>query len=581
MIAYLIKSGLFLAILLLVYLALLEKEKMHQFNRFFLLTVLIAGLTVPMFSIDTVRNKLVTETPTEIVNSIASASSVFAQKVVEYPSNRTKTARSTLDNRSVLNSREIAYERNFSYHFLTGLVIIVYVMVCFFLFLRMGIGLYSFYKKRKKNPRLSFKSAQLVLVKEPVSPHSFLNTIFVNKNQYKSGEISDKIFEHEFAHIQQKHSLDILFIELLRIIFWFNPLFYFYKKAIQINHEFLADESVLNKTNDLVSYKSLLMKSVLPSYKTSLSSSFNYTLTKKRFMMMVKKSSLISTLSRKMVLIPMLGSLALIFGTEVLQERRTYEINGEKYFEAYQEGSLDSDIILLNKTEEMKESKQFHKWTYYDDEGNPFTGEWVSDANIRGKKISTRSEIEGGKLLSRVKTFEDQGVHTIMRDRFKGDTVSSTFFNGDYLISGGTTLIYKPEKISIILTQSLNKDGLWGQLFKVGNLPEGNTDKEIYVNTTFDSSWNITEQGLFGEDGELALTRHHKEILIKDAKLRYKESLSEYKRVLSKNKPTDAELVYAELKLAHSKWLAFRRDLDAGGEIPQPLPPSPVEQRGK
>ena len=134
MIAYLIKSGLCLVVLLAIYLLFLEREKMHRFNRFFLLAALVVGLTVPLFSVDMVRNKLITETPTEIVNDIAITSSDLVAKVAEYPSNRSKVTDFSYSELSALNSTQIGYKRNFSYHFLKGLSLIFYSLICLFLF---------------------------------------------------------------------------------------------------------------------------------------------------------------------------------------------------------------------------------------------------------------------------------------------------------------------------------------------------------------------------------------------------------------------------------------------------------------
>lgn len=228
-------------------------------------------------------------------------------------------------------------------------------------------------------------------------------------------------------------------------------------------------------------------------------------------------------------------------------------------------------MVILNKTEEMKESKYYHKWTYYDEQGYPFTGEWVSDANNRGKEISVRSEIEAGKLLSRVSVSEGEDSYTISTRRFRGDTVSTTTFDKDYNIIYSGTIIYKPEKFSFLITQGTYKDSLWTQLNEVNNLPESNTIGEVYASTIFDASWNITEQSIFDQSGELTFTIQHKELLTEKAERRYQESLSEYERLLSKNKPQDAELAYSKLLLAHSVWLAFQNDLSVNNKTSNPI----------
>jgi hypothetical protein len=442
----------------------------------------------------------------------------------------------------------------------------------------MGTFLYRFYKKKKKNQAIAFKSARLVLVDEAVSPHTFLSTIFVNKDQYESGKISDQIFEHELAHVEQKHSLDILFIEVLRIVFWFNPFFYFYKQAIQINHEFLADESVLSKTEDPVSYKNLLLESVFPSYKTDLSSSFNYALTKKRFVMMVKESSSLSKISRQIILIPTITTLAFIFSTEVLQERRTYEIDGVKYIEALQPGSLDSDLILLNKIEDREESIFYHKWMYYDEDGNPFTGEWLTEDTSEDNKITSRSEIEAGKLLSRTNYFEVSRpyLYTTFRTSIRGGKVFYISFDENESISGINIFNMEADEITTLSIFSFNEEGVWGGFEILGESVEGGMG-EIYLSTTFDQSWNIVDQELFSEEGELTLKREHKVIAANDAKIKYKNTLLEYQRVLSKNNTEDLPLVYAELELVYFRWLAFEKYLNRTQEFPS-LPARQMKQ---
>jgi len=192
----------------------------------------------------------------------------------------------------------------------------LYGSVTLVLLTKLLLGLVTFYRKRALNKHAVYGTANVVLIPEPTVPHTFLNTIYVYKEDYEKGRLSKQILDHELTHAKQKHSLDVLFIELLRVVFWFNPIFYLYKRAIQINHEFLADDSVISKTKDTVSYQKLLISSIFPSYKTSLASSFNYSLTKKRFNMMMKEYSFLSVATKKIVMIPILLSVVLIFCTD-------------------------------------------------------------------------------------------------------------------------------------------------------------------------------------------------------------------------------------------------------------------------
>jgi len=128
----------------------------------------------------------------------------------------------------------------------------------------------------------------LILVEEKILPHTFLNYIFINKNDYENRKIEGELFTHELTHVRQKHTLDVLFIEILKTIFWFNPLLIFYKKAIQLNHEFLADEKVVTSYKNVPFYQSLLLEKASWNSNFYLASNLNFLVTKKRLIMMTK-----------------------------------------------------------------------------------------------------------------------------------------------------------------------------------------------------------------------------------------------------------------------------------------------------
>ncbi|MCH5687428.1 M56 family metallopeptidase [Niabella sp. W65] len=94
---------------------------------------------------------------------------------------------------------------------------------------------------------------------------------------------------HELAHIRQKHSWDILFLELLKIITWFNPFIYWYKRSVMINHELLADAAVIKQLGDVRSYQVVLLQRAAMQSSLALASSFTFYITKKRLTMLLKK----------------------------------------------------------------------------------------------------------------------------------------------------------------------------------------------------------------------------------------------------------------------------------------------------
>lgn len=163
--------------------------------------------------------------------------------------------------------------------------------------------------------------ATLVLVDKAITPHSFLTYIFISKKEYKNNAIPPEIIEHERTHINEKHSLDILFIEVLKIVFWFQPLLYFYKNAIQLNHEFIADSNVVNQNENLTEYQNLLVTSCQQPY-SNLASSFNYLATKKRLIMMTKSTSEKVAFLKKIAILPVILSLIFFLCFKIVAQEK-------------------------------------------------------------------------------------------------------------------------------------------------------------------------------------------------------------------------------------------------------------------
>lgn len=105
-------------------------------------------------------------------------------------------------------------------------------------------------------------------------------TIFSSiKSDYENQKNEQELFTHELTHVIQKHTFDVLILEILQIIFWINPVFILLKKAAQLNHEFLADERVINQHKNTIQYQHLYLNSAAWKNDYYLASNLNYSLT--------------------------------------------------------------------------------------------------------------------------------------------------------------------------------------------------------------------------------------------------------------------------------------------------------------
>lgn len=139
----------------------------------------------------------------------------------------------------------------------------------------------------------------------PIVPFSFLNKIYLHKEQHQEPELYD-IFEHEDIHVKGLHSMDILMFEILLIVCWYNPFVWFMRRAVRQNLEYLTDQQVLNKGVDRQTYQYSLLNVSKQGVSLGLSNQFNFKFLKKRIMMMNKKKSSKLELSKYAFLLPVI-----------------------------------------------------------------------------------------------------------------------------------------------------------------------------------------------------------------------------------------------------------------------------------
>jgi len=141
----------------------------------------------------------------------------------------------------------------------------------------------------------------IVLPSQNTGSFSFLKWLVINKSDYENHP--DEVIRHELVHIRQWHSLDILLIEFLKILFWFNPVLWFYKNALQEVHEFLADEEAPNRDH----YARFLVSYSLSVPVASLTNHFfNSSILKTRIQMIYKNRNSRWSLGKYLMIVPVM-----------------------------------------------------------------------------------------------------------------------------------------------------------------------------------------------------------------------------------------------------------------------------------
>ncbi|TXD51003.1 MULTISPECIES: M56 family metallopeptidase [unclassified Polaribacter] len=385
MIAYLLKSATCLALLLAFYYVVLEREKMHNFNRFYLLGSVFFSFLAPLYVI------YIDATP--IIFEAAEDTIVFSS--------------------ADMSKTMIITEKSFDY---IPILIGFYSMISIILLFRFGKNLCNIIQKTRNNSKIKYQKAVLVLVDDKILPYTFWNFIFINKREYKEKKIEQELFTHELTHVTQKHTADILILEFIQCLFWINPFIILLKKSVQLNHEFLADETVINEHKNIFQYQHLLLNKAAWNNKYYLASNLNYSLTKKRLKMMTTQSSRTKTWIKKLAVIPLLAGFIFLFAERVEAQKIINIIEEEIE-------TINEQNIILETVEEQIFSNQGEKINtgFIDLNGKKHYFVTIDNST---KYYNRKGQLanKAGKVVSNLKT----NASDVIPDNY----IRKTYFNG-------------------------------------------------------------------------------------------------------------------------------------------------------
>ncbi|MEA3479126.1 MAG: M56 family metallopeptidase [Bacteroidota bacterium] len=257
-ILYLLQASLCLVIFYGIYWLFLRRDTFFTVNRFYLIGSIVFSLSIPLFDFSS------------LFLDVRYTYYVILDTITITPGDVTKT----------LNNNLNLFQILFVIYF-TG--VCIFTLRFLFQFAQLMVLL-------ARNKIIRKHGLRMVLVDKYYSPFSFFNIIFINISKFDE-EGMNEIIEHERIHIRQLHSLDVLILEVLTILFWFNPFVWFYRKSIKSIHEFLADEGVLSHGTNKKHYQELLLQQSLGTLVNDMTNNFNQSLIKRRFIMMTKSKS--------------------------------------------------------------------------------------------------------------------------------------------------------------------------------------------------------------------------------------------------------------------------------------------------
>lgn len=271
---YLLESSICLAGFYLMYKLFLSGDTFASRNRYYLLLATFLSLMIPLlsFSFQTEHFSAANQFVWEFEQS-------FQTEI--FQSNET--------------------ESKASFFSIISFVWLLYFLGVSVAFFRIVKHVFHLVKLIKANEIRIYNGLKIVSTNENSSPYSFFGYLFLNQQLLPESE-QEHVLLHESIHTKQFHSLDLLFVELVKMLLWFNPFIYLINRSLIEMHEYLADRECLNEGIDKLNYQTSLLRNVERQMMFALTSSFNSSLTVKRIKM-IKKINTSKIAHFKMILV--------------------------------------------------------------------------------------------------------------------------------------------------------------------------------------------------------------------------------------------------------------------------------------
>ena len=272
---FLIESSVYLFSFLIVYRLVISKQTHFDWMRGYLLLSLIFSIALPCITV-----------PSQWISLISGHSLVIGS----FPTNYTPY-NIIMTNTSAASSQLALFSNSWRLFLLA--VSIIYIIGVLYKSVMLFGKVNEILTKIRENVKRQEGAYWLVNTDMELAAFSFFNYIFINRN-YKCLTDNDilQIKKHEIIHAKQWHTLDILFVELISVMFWFNPLIYYTKSKLQEIHEFIADERTAGEGEMKKDYAQLLLNLATGEESLSLMTGFSGNQITKRILMVTKERSI-------------------------------------------------------------------------------------------------------------------------------------------------------------------------------------------------------------------------------------------------------------------------------------------------
>lgn len=296
----------------------LKDKTFHHYNRFYLLSAMLISLLLPLIKVE--------DFTIEVSNDL--------YKLID----------------QVQNFNTIKNSNNDYIYF--RIIFSALGLVSFYFLGRFVYGIFRIQKLKSQFQKESFDGINFYHTNLSEAPFSYFKNLFWKNSITLNSDLGKQILKHEMVHIEQKHSFDKIFIEIITSVFWFNPFFHLIKKEISLIHEYLADKKAV-KQSDTKAFAQMLLASYFSGNQLPATSPFLSSNLKKRLKMLQKPKTKFGY-ARRIFALPVVFSVAFAYLVNAKnQEIKATNIEIEKAVSQIKKG----DKIVIKKDTITPDSK--------------------------------------------------------------------------------------------------------------------------------------------------------------------------------------------------------------------------------
>lgn len=336
---YLLKSGCCLVVFYIFFKLLMSRSTFFRFNRITLLVGLLGCTLLPLIELTTTEETFL-HTPLYAIHEILQST----ESVILNPEQMEDPILISEKNPEINSLNWIPVTLAFIYG-VGALVTLIWL----------SLSTCRLIQLIRTSEKKQFGNYVLVIPQQPTASFSWGKYIVISAADYS--QQSEEILLHETMHLRNHHTLDLLFMQIFLLVYWFNPVVWLLKRELQEVHEFEADNGVINTGIDATKYQLLLVKKAVGTRLYSMANGFDHSKLKNRIGMMLKKRSNGWVRLRMLLAVPVAAGVVYAFAQPEMSEKQVL-----LQMELMTQDALLQDSIAESKlTEEIASMKQFFK----------------------------------------------------------------------------------------------------------------------------------------------------------------------------------------------------------------------------